>query len=405
MKLRDVKRLGIAFLCVSMLMLPAKSVNATGTTYYGTGTTAGNNYVVGGTGTTAGNNNTVGENNNNTDSNNNSNTGNNGNSNNSNNNQQDTKPENTEKPNNNQNNSDNQQTQTPGSSNNQNNSDNQQSQKPENDDNQQSQKPESDNNQQNQAPGSNSNQQIQKPENDNNQQNIKPENTEKPDNNKENNSEDDQKPGKEEENKNDEQESAGNLGGNITKEENPVPSVEEDEDWKSDSYYETGTSVRGEVEGVPSTTEGSYLAKGVNGCAVVTSEEQIKQDYGLIDMDTVYAGFSDLNPEEKPVSAQMLQIAVSSQGGEIGPMLNIDLGKMNYGSYSRLNENGAKIEIALGIPESFYAENMTYGVVCIRKDGTMEVCRDTDSKQSTVTFQTKGGVGAYALYRYENKAF
>lgn len=356
MKLRDLKRAGIGILCMSMLFIPVKYVNATGTTYYGTGTTAGNNNVIGGTGTTAGNNNVAGGNDNTTGSNN---TGadndSDSSSNNSDNGQQTQQPEKTDKP-----------ITSDQSDNNGNQNDTSNQQKPEN---------------------------TEEP--------IIADKPDKSEDTQQKTDDEDDKNNQDTSYENQSQNSSGNLGGNVTKEENSVESVEKNDDsWKSESYDNTGTLERGAVEGVSSATEGYYAAKGVNGCAVVTSVAQIKQDYGLTDTETVYAKFLDLDAEEKTVSAQMLQMAVSSQGGEIGSMLNIELGKMNYGSYKRLSENGDKIQIAMGIPESFLDKTMTYGVVCIRKDGTMEVCRDMDSKQSTVTFHVTGGAGAYALYRY-----
>lgn len=149
-----------------------------------------------------------------------------------------------------------------------------------------------------------------------------------------------------------------------------------------------------------STIYGIYLATGVEGSAVITEVEEIRQNYGLEVGEEPYVKFFNLNTEKNPVTINMLEAAAASQGAEAGPMLNIELGKMMDGKYNLLSSDGAEIAVALGIPEYFVNTEKTYAVACIRKNGKVFIMEDLDEKSETVTFNTTGGTGAYVIIRY-----
>lgn len=149
-----------------------------------------------------------------------------------------------------------------------------------------------------------------------------------------------------------------------------------------------------------SKVEGIYQANSVEGCAVITESEMISQSYGLASGEQAYAKFLDLDVAKYPVSSRMLDLAAASQGAEICARLNIELGKMAGDKYSLLPSDGAAIQIALGIPSGLVNEGKTYAVACVRKDGTVTILKDQDENQSTITFDTTGGAGVYAIIRY-----
>lgn len=158
-----------------------------------------------------------------------------------------------------------------------------------------------------------------------------------------------------------------------------------------------------EVEGtakLESRIAGGYQANSVNGCAVITEPEVISQSYGLASGEEAYAKILDLDRGKSPVSGRMLDLAANSQGAEICARLNIELGKMAGGKYSLLPSDGGTIQIALGIPSGFVNEEQTCAVACVRKDGTVSILRDQDEDRDTITFNTTGGAGAYAIIRY-----
>lgn len=154
------------------------------------------------------------------------------------------------------------------------------------------------------------------------------------------------------------------------------------------------------VAGVKTTVAGAYLAQKVNGTIVSTPVSTIAQGYGLASNEKPYAKFSDMDPKKSYLAKASLDIAAASQGATLGPMLNIELGKMTAGKYSLLPSDGAPIRLSVGIPGNFAQDGKTYAVVCVRAGGAFTILQDVDTNPNTVTFDTKGGAGAYAIIRY-----
>ena len=92
--------------------------------------------------------------------------------------------------------------------------------------------------------------------------------------------------------------------------------------------------------------------------------------------------------------------AAASVNAVVGPTINIELGKIKGGIYGLLSEEGAAIEIKLGIPKSFTQADKNFAVVCVRPGGKVTVLQDKDTNPDTVTFDTTGGQGAYAIIKY-----
>jgi len=154
------------------------------------------------------------------------------------------------------------------------------------------------------------------------------------------------------------------------------------------------------VAGVKSTTAGVYLATSANGTVVTTGVAAIKESYGLTGSERPYAKFSNLDVKKSPLAKQAIDLAAASQGAVVGPMLNVELGKMSGGKYSLLPSDGAAIRLSFGIPKSFVQADKTYAVVAVRAGGAVSILADVDTNPNTVTFDTTGGAGAYAIIRY-----
>lgn len=158
-----------------------------------------------------------------------------------------------------------------------------------------------------------------------------------------------------------------------------------------------GTST---VAGVQTTVAGVYLATSVNGSVVTTGTAAISSAYGLTGSEKPYAKFSNLDAKKSPLAKQAIDLAAASQGATVGPMLNVELGKMTAGKYSLLPSDGAAIRLSFGIPKNFAQADKTYAVVCVRAGGIVTILQDVDTNPDTVTFDTTGGAGAYAIIRY-----
>lgn len=154
------------------------------------------------------------------------------------------------------------------------------------------------------------------------------------------------------------------------------------------------------VAGVKSTTAGVYLATSVAGSTITTSVAAIKEGYGLANGETPYAKFFNLDVKKSPLAKQAIDLAAASQGATVGPMLNIELGKMTAGKYSLLSSDGPAIRLSFGIPKNFAQAEKTFAVVCVRAGGAVSILSDVDSNPNTITFDTTGGAGAYAIIKY-----
>lgn len=154
------------------------------------------------------------------------------------------------------------------------------------------------------------------------------------------------------------------------------------------------------VAGTKTSTPGVYMATSVTGTAVSSGAATITEGYGLTGTERPYSKFSDLSAKKSPLAAAAIDAAAASQGAKVGPMLNVELGKMSGGKYSLLPSDGPAIRLAFGIPKNFASANATFAVVCVRSGGAVSILADVDDNPNTVTFDTTGGAGAYAIIKY-----
>lgn len=154
------------------------------------------------------------------------------------------------------------------------------------------------------------------------------------------------------------------------------------------------------VAGVKSSVSGAFVAKSVEGVAVTSALSSLTEGYGLASGEKAYAMVWDLDPKKSNLAQQVIELAAASQGAEVGPALNIELGKKSGGKYSLLSSDGPNIRLAVGIPAKFAEDGKTFAVVRVRPGGAVTILKDVDNDPKTVTFDTTGGAGAYAIIKY-----
>lgn len=162
----------------------------------------------------------------------------------------------------------------------------------------------------------------------------------------------------------------------------------------------TTTTTSTTVAGVKSTVGGVFTAKSVGGVAVSTATSSLAAGYGLASNEKPYAKVSDMDPKKSYAAKAVIDLAAASQGAEVGPMLNIELGKMTGGKYSLLSTEGDAIRLSVAVPAKFAQANKTFAVVRVRAGGACTILQDVDDNPNTVTFDTTGGAGAYAIIKY-----
>ena len=154
------------------------------------------------------------------------------------------------------------------------------------------------------------------------------------------------------------------------------------------------------VAGVTTSVSGVYLLEKVAGGAVTTDMASISQSYGLASGEKLYAKMMDMDVKKSNLAKACIDAAAAAAGAEVGPCVNIELGKMAAGQYSVLPAEGAAIRIALGIPATFAQDGKTFAMVRVREGGVIDILKDVDADPNTITFDTTAGAGAYAIIKY-----
>lgn len=151
---------------------------------------------------------------------------------------------------------------------------------------------------------------------------------------------------------------------------------------------------------IVTTVAGAYLAKTVDGVAVMTSADSIKSAYGLSASQKLYAMVMDTDPAMSYNAMASLNAAAAALSATMGPVLNIDLGFKENGKYTALSSDGAEIMMTVAIPAEFQDAAAGYAVVVVRTGGVITVLPDLDGNVETITFNTTGGLGCYALIKF-----
>jgi len=154
------------------------------------------------------------------------------------------------------------------------------------------------------------------------------------------------------------------------------------------------------VAGVESSVSGVYMVEKVNGAAITTDLATISADYGLADGERLFARMMDMDSKKSNLARACIDAAAAAYNAEVGPCLNIELGKMSAGKYSVLPAEGGVIRISVGIPADFADAEKTLDIVRVREGGVIDILKDVDTDPNTITFDTTAGAGAYAIIKY-----
>lgn len=162
---------------------------------------------------------------------------------------------------------------------------------------------------------------------------------------------------------------------------------------------ETSTvSVGGKV--LTSTVKGAYMSKTIPGTVVATDKATLAASYCLAPGEQPYVRVYDISEAKSPAAMASINAAAGAVGGTVVATVNVELGKLAGGKFSLLEQGGAPITMAFGIPKDAVKPGYAYAMICVRPGGIIEVLPDLDADPNTVTFSTTGGLGAYAMIMY-----
>lgn len=159
-------------------------------------------------------------------------------------------------------------------------------------------------------------------------------------------------------------------------------------------YTKSTVTLGGSV--VKSTVGGVFIAPNVSGMAVTTPIATINASFGLAAGQTASIMVLEANAKNSPKSFAVAQSAAAGLNGNVVAMLNLEFGFRQNGRYTDLADNGAKAELAVGLPKTADTSK-TYKVLTIREGGSVTVMDDLDNDPTTVTIAFGGGKAAYAL--------
>ena len=94
---------------------------------------------------------------------------------------------------------------------------------------------------------------------------------------------------------------------------------------------------------------------------------------------------------------ESIEAAAEAVGGSVIGAVNMEIGSLEEGKFTLFAQDGRKITMIFSIPVNQVNDGYTYDMVSVRPGGTVEILPDLDQDLNTVSFQTTGGLGAYAM--------
>ena len=160
----------------------------------------------------------------------------------------------------------------------------------------------------------------------------------------------------------------------------------------------SSVSVGGTV--LVTTIRGAYMSQTIPGTVVTTGRDAIAAGYALEAGEQPYVRVYDITEANSPAAMASINAAANAVGGTVVATANMELGKLSAGRFSLLAQGGAPITVVYGIPKASVQAGYAYAMICVRPGGAIEVLPDLDTDPNTVTFNTTGGLGAYAIVMY-----
>lgn len=160
------------------------------------------------------------------------------------------------------------------------------------------------------------------------------------------------------------------------------------------------SSVRVGGKLLTTTIRGAYMSKTIPGTIVLTDKTTLAAAYGLAAGEQPYVRIYDITEKKSPAAMASINAAAGAVGGTVVATVNMELGKLAGGKFSLLAQGGAPITMVFGIPQTAVRAGYAYAMICVRPGGVVEVLPDLDLDPNTVTFNTTGGLGAYAMIMY-----
>ncbi len=149
------------------------------------------------------------------------------------------------------------------------------------------------------------------------------------------------------------------------------------------------------VAGAKSTTAGINYATAVSGSAILTPAADIAAAFQLAANEKPFVKFYNFDAKKSNLAKAVVDAVASYFGYKVGPVVNVEIGKMTGKAYSLLPETGA-IALAFGIPGNFAKQGTQFAIIKVAVSG-VQILPDLDTNPNTITVATTGGQAVYAI--------
>lgn len=186
---------------------------------------------------------------------------------------------------------------------------------------------------------------------------------------------------------------SGNASGNVATQEAAQEAAQGVQGTVAAITYTTTSN----AAGIASQVGGVYMLNKGIGVAVTSPASTIAANYGLGANERVFVKAIDMDTKKSNLAYKCMLDTAAAYGANVVGTINLELGKMAGGVYSLLPA-GAEIPVTFSVPKAAQGQNIA--VIRVQEGGVVTVLQDTDANPATVSFNTTGGAGAYAIIAY-----
>lgn len=160
------------------------------------------------------------------------------------------------------------------------------------------------------------------------------------------------------------------------------------------------SSVMIEGEYRATTIRGAYMSETFQGTVVSTDRDTLAAAYGVPASAQPYIRIYDISAVNTPAAMTSIETTADAIGGTVIGAVNMEIGSLEDGEFTLLGQDGREITMIFSVPRNQIREGYAYTMISVRPGGAIEILPDLDGDSATVTFQTTGGLGAYAMIAY-----
>ena len=153
-------------------------------------------------------------------------------------------------------------------------------------------------------------------------------------------------------------------------------------------YAEAESPAHKKVEGTMTQMEGFYLAKEVNGVALIPTAGKPANTYVKV---------TDTNKDASSAAVAVANNAAAQVGAVVGPCVNVNYGTMEKGKFVDTIEGSQGI-VYIGIPANFRVPGARYGLVAVYQGGGYKVYESSSTNPNAIACTVDQAITPKVMY-------